>query len=240
MLHLGIIEKFIFKQSWHALLEAFFWLLGSALLIIYFAFVTFQARASSQAIEAFSILENTLVQRGKTINNSEPEVFLWQETTDWQLAENVDQTLWSHKRRKEFEVQQSRQSMNEIPIAVLNIPSLNLLVPVFAGADNDILMRGAGWLDRTAAPDEQGNIAIAAHRDSFFRGLKDIQPGDKIVMQTLKGSRSFNVENISIVSPNDVAVLAPTKESQLTLITCYPFYFVGSAPKRYIVQAMED
>jgi len=86
-------------------------------------------------------------------------------------------------------------------------------------------------------PGEAGNVALSAHRDSFFRSLKDIAVGDVIELQTLRGILNFQVSDISIVDPLDISVLDPADESILTLITCYPFYYVGFAPDRYIVRA---
>ena len=97
--------------------------------------------------------------------------------------------------------------------------------------------RGLGWIEGTAEPDEVGNIAISGHRDGFFRPLKDIKLGDPIEMQTLDGIQKFEVSDISIVDALEVSVLDPTETKVLTLITCYPFYYQGYAPDRYIVRA---
>jgi sortase A len=82
-----------------------------------------------------------------------------------------------------------------------------------------------------------GNLGIAGHRDGFFRGLKDIQTGDTISLVTTAATETYVVDNIKIVDPTDVSVLQPESVSSLTLVTCYPFYFIGSAPKRYIVHS---
>jgi sortase A len=105
------------------------------------------------------------------------------------------------------------------------------------GTNRTTLNRGVGVVDNTAAPGEPGNVALSAHRDSFFRPLKDIVIGDTIELQTLQGIQQFQVSDITIVDPTDISVLEPTERSILTLITCYPFYFVGYAPDRYIVRA---
>ena len=89
----------------------------------------------------------------------------------------------------------------------------------------------------TANPGENGNMAIAGHRDGFFRGLKDLGVGDTIEMATMGRTATYIIHRITIVDPDNVSVLKPGPHASLTLITCYPFYFVGSAPKRYIVQA---
>lgn len=123
-------------------------------------------------------------------------------------------------------------------IAVLRIPRLSLEVPVGVGTDESVLLRGAGWIEGTAKPGSFGNVAIAAHRDSFFRSLKDIAVGDLIELETLDGTAGYSVAALSIVAPTDVGVLAQTDSAALTLVTCYPFYFVGHAPQRFIVRAV--
>ena len=118
------------------------------------------------------------------------------------------------------------------------IPRLGVTAIVLEGVGNKTLRRGAGHIPATALPDQdEGNVGIAAHRDSFFRGLKDIQEDDTIELTTLDGTFRYQVEWTKIVKPADVSVLEPTEEPTLTLVTCYPFYFVGSAPQRFIVRA---
>ena len=120
----------------------------------------------------------------------------------------------------------------------ISIPRLGVSAIVLEGVDKKSLRRGAGHIPATALPDEEeGNVGIAAHRDSFFRGLKDIQEDDTIELTTLDGTFRYQVEWTKIVKPADVSVLEPTDEPALTLVTCYPFYFVGSAPERFIVRA---
>ena len=120
---------------------------------------------------------------------------------------------------------------------MLRIPSRDIEVPVLDSTSDLALNRGAGHVKGTALPGSDGNIAVAAHRDGFFRGLKDIQIGDEIELTTLGGQQTFVVSKLDIVDPFQVSVLDPTDEPVLTLITCYPFYFVGSAPERFIVRA---
>jgi sortase A len=123
------------------------------------------------------------------------------------------------------------------PLAVLSIPRLRLDVPVFEGTDELTLNRGAGRIAGTARLGERGNIGIAAHRDGFFRSLKDVHPGDRIELAQLRRKFVYNVDNIAVVDPGDVTVLHARPQPSLTLVTCYPFYFIGDAPQRYIVQA---
>lgn len=120
----------------------------------------------------------------------------------------------------------------------ISIPRVDVSAIVLEGVDKKTLRRGAGHIPATALPaEDEGNVGIAAHRDSFFRGLKNIREDDTIELTTLDGTFRYKVEWTKIVQPTDVSVLAPTDEPALTLVTCYPFYFVGSAPQRFIVRA---
>jgi sortase A len=120
----------------------------------------------------------------------------------------------------------------------IRIPRLDVTAVVVEGVGKRTLRRAAGHIPATALPSEdQGNVGIAAHRDSFFRGLKDIRKNDTIELTTLDGTRRYQVEWTKIVEPDDTSVLAATSEPALTLVTCYPFYYVGSAPKRFVVRA---
>ena len=151
-------------------------------------------------------------------------------------AVEPDLTLWSPERIAAW-----RDALAEPgppPLAVLRIPRIDLEVPVLEGTDRVTLDRGVGHIERTAAPGSDGNSAIAGHRDGFFRGLKDVGPGDAIEIETLRETEVYRVDRIWIVDPTDVSVLDPTPTPSLTLVTCYPFYFVGSAPQRYIVRAV--
>lgn len=126
----------------------------------------------------------------------------------------------------------------ELPVALLRINQVKLEVPVFQDLNERNLNRGAGLIDGTGLPGSEGNVAIAAHRDGYFRALKDVSKGDVLELETLHGSRQYRVSAISIVEPTDLWPLGATSEPAVTLVTCYPFYFVGSAPQRYIVRAV--
>lgn len=155
------------------------------------------------------------------------------------LAEIPDQQDWSDGRKAKY--LESQAAELGAPPALIRIPSLDLTVPVFKGTDEIVLNRGAGWIEGTAELGTTGNVGLAGHRDGFFRGLKDIKSGDMIEVATLDGSLIYRVSEITIVDPEDVYVLAPTPKPSVTLVTCYPFYFVGHAPKRYIVRGvLED
>ena len=148
---------------------------------------------------------------------------------------SIDFSLWAGKRIKAYK--QSVATRVGTPLAVLSIPRLRLDVPVFEGTDELSLNRGAGRIVGTARPGERGNIGIAAHRDGFFRGLKEVRPGDRIELAQSRHKFVYTVDNIAVVDPSDVTVLQARPQPSLTLVTCYPFYFIGDAPQRYIVQA---
>ena len=152
-----------------------------------------------------------------------------------QTKNKVDMSQWSAVRIREYK--EGVGSKSDAPMAVLHIPKLNLEVPVFDGTDELTLNRGAGRIIGTARLGEIGNVGIAAHRDGFFRGLQDVGAGDTIELKLPDRTERYIVTGIQITTPENVSVLQPTVKASLTLVTCYPFYFVGSAPQRYIVHA---
>ena len=156
----------------------------------------------------------------------------------WAVSDmdDPDQELWSPERVEAFELAEEAGGLPKA-LAVLSIDSVNVKVAVFNDTTDHVLDIGAGRVLGTAHVGEPGNLAIAAHRDGFFRGLKDITMGDEIALETAAGRTHYSVTGITIVDPDDISVLAPTDEASLTLITCYPFYYVGSAPQRFIVHA---
>jgi sortase A len=122
------------------------------------------------------------------------------------------------------------------PVAVLEIPKLGLEVPVFEGTDVLTLNRGVGLIPGTARPGEDGNTGIAGHRDGFFRGLKDVGEGDLVRLRIGETTREYVVDRVAVVEPDTVKVLQDLGSPTLTLVTCYPFYFIGHAPQRWVVQ----
>jgi sortase A len=122
-------------------------------------------------------------------------------------------------------------------IGELEIPRLQVSVMVFEGDDAGILRQGAGHIPGTALPPRGGNIGIAAHRDTFFRPLRIIHPNDVLTLKTPTGTSRYAVTETEIVRPSDVGVLARAPGRDLTLVTCYPFFYIGSAPERFIVHA---
>jgi sortase A len=125
------------------------------------------------------------------------------------------------------------------PIARLEIPGVGLNTLVLEGDDARTLKLGIGHIPGTAFPGEAGNIGIAGHRDTFFRCLRNIKTGDTITVRTTEETYNYRVETINVIDPSQIAVLGPTADNRLTLVTCYPFNFVGAAPKRFIVSARQ-
>lgn len=149
----------------------------------------------------------------------------------------VDISLWSKKRIQAYT--NSLTNKIDIPLGVLRIPKLRLVVPVFDGTDDLALNRGVGRVAGTAQLGGPGNVGIAGHRDGFFRALKNIAVGDSIEVEIENRNLKYAVKSLEIVYPNKTDVLQTRSPNayELTLVTCYPFYFIGSAPQRFIVHA---
>ena len=147
----------------------------------------------------------------------------------------VDYSLWSEKRIHEYEAALAEHF--DEPLGLLRIGKIHLEVPIFNGTSDDILNRGVGRIEGTARVGQPGNLGIAGHRDGFFRGLKDVTTGDSIELDMGNGTLIYTIDSIKIVNPSDVSVLRNGSVDSLTLVTCFPFYFIGSAPQRYIVHA---
>jgi sortase A len=152
------------------------------------------------------------------------------------LSVPVDFRLWSAKRISAYQDSLTRKT--DAPLGILRIPKISLEVPVFNDTDDLTLNRGVGRIPWTARAGASGNIGIAGHRDGFFRGLQNLAPGDVVELAWPEHSDRYAVSQIRIVTPDDISVLNPTVIPTLTLVTCFPFYFVGHAPKRYIVTAL--
>ncbi len=131
----------------------------------------------------------------------------------------------------------SRSKSDHQLIGRLEIPRLKISVMVVDGDDTATLKGAAGHLPDTPLPWEFGNSAVAAHRDSFFRPLADIRLGDRLMLTTPHGTFHYSVAKLRVVDPDDLSVLAQTGRSSLTLVTCYPFRYVGPAPRRFVVRA---
>ena len=191
------------------------WVLGFAGLLWWGAFQLDVARSTRHDRERFAVLQAASLQAGP-----------------------VDQSLWSTVRINAWRNVSGEPAPP--PVAMLRIPKIHLEVPVLPGTDDRTLDHGVGLIEDTAEPGMLGNSGIAGHRDGFFRGLKDVVQGDTIRLDTLHGSFVYRVERTWIVKPEDVSVLEPTPVPAITLVTCYPFYFQGSAPMRFIVRAVRD
>jgi len=124
-------------------------------------------------------------------------------------------------------------------IGEIQVPRLGLNAIVVQGDSPASLRRAVGHISKSALPGEWGNVALAGHRDTFFRPLRAIRLGDEIQFKTAQHSLRYVVESIEVVAPNDIQVLDPSTGRDLTLLTCFPFHFVGPAPKRFIVRARE-
>lgn len=124
-------------------------------------------------------------------------------------------------------------------IGRLEIPRVNVSVIVLEGADSSVLDVAAGHIPGTALPGLSGNVGIAAHRDTFFRSLREIRVRDRLSFETPAGIFQYAVESTEVVEPSDTGVLRQNAGEELTLVTCYPFNYIGSAPKRFIVHARQ-
>ena len=124
-------------------------------------------------------------------------------------------------------------------IGEIEVPRLGLKAIVVQGDSEKLLRRAVGHLPETALPGEAGNVALAGHRDGLFRPLRNVRPGDSITLRTPEREFQYQVEWTAVVSPTAVRVLQPTSKSALTLVTCFPFYYIGAAPERFIVRARE-
>jgi len=133
-----------------------------------------------------------------------------------------------------------KRSFSASVIGRLSIPRLHISAIVEEGVDDTTLSRAIGHIPGTALPGETGNIGIAGHRDTFFRALKDLQPQDEIDFTTHSGRFHYTVESLRIVEPSDVSVLKPVGGQTLTIVTCFPFQYIGNAPRRFIVHAVSN
>ena len=190
-------------------------------------------------------LERTAWVVGITLLSTYGGMRLWAEESRANAVEQfrlasmsgADQSLWSPQRVAAYA--EARKAV-DAPQALLRIPKLMLEVPVYGDTSDFNLDRGAGHIPGTAALAQAGNIGIAAHRDGFFRKLKDVELDMDIFLEHKGRTLRYRIVEMSIVTPEEAAVLAPTDHPSVTLVTCYPFYFVGSAPQRFIVRGELD
>jgi sortase A len=127
--------------------------------------------------------------------------------------------------------------VSRTPLGRIEITTIGLTAMILEGTDARTLRRAVGHIPGSPLPGQRGNVAITGHRDTFFRPLRNIRKDDEIRLTTLSGSYRYWVDSIKVVEPKDMKVLDDSDDAILTLVTCYPFYFVGPAPKRFIVRA---
>lgn len=160
----------------------------------------------------------------------------------------ADAHAYQARERNAFEESRAKNgSQSEEPglvgeggvLGEMQVPRLGLKMIVVQGDSERILSRAVGHIPETALPGQAGNVALAGHRDSFFRPLRNIRSGDTITFQTRRAEFQYQVESTAVVPPNDVSVLRSSSGPTLTLITCFPFYYVGAAPNRFVVRARQ-
>lgn len=202
------------------LAELVSWTCGVAALAAWSAAYVSGAAGSRQDLERFEALRVARSQDGAALRETPAP----------------DVSLWDIERVRAWRGTLTRPA--PAPLAILRIPKIRLDVAVLPGTGEFVLNRAVGHIEDTALPGTDGNIGIAGHRDGFFRRLEGIASGDAIEIETLEGRHLYHVERTWIVDPEDVSVLDPTPSASLTLVTCYPFSFVGPAPQRFIVRAV--
>lgn len=146
------------------------------------------------------------------------------------------------QRQGRAAVNEAKEAGNAMPpegsvLGEIEIPRIGVSSVILEGTEDHILRRAVGHVPGTARPGEPGNVAIAGHRDTFFRPLRGIAIGDEIVLKSARQTLIYHVQSAQIVNPRDVHVLNKTPTEVLTLITCYPFNFIGAAPNRFVVRA---
>jgi sortase A len=157
-----------------------------------------------------------------------------------EFAMNEIARLWSRVTGSKPSGQEKpRRTAEGSLLGRVAVPRIGLSSIVLEGDDTKVLQVAVGHIPGTALPGEAGNVALAGHRDTVFRGLREVHKGDTILLTALQGDHRYRVERVEIVPPEDTAVLRPTAEPTLTLVTCYPFNFVGAAPERFVVRADE-
>lgn len=197
-------------------------LLGLFFASMYSAVRVYSGSYSRAALREFSLNQTSAIPRGPQ-NPSSRE------------ARIQDVRLWAEERIETYQACLPRNVPP--PLGLFKIPSSGLEVPMPEGSDDLTLNRGVGHLEATAAPAGIGNVGTAGHRVGFFPGIKHLHLGDTMDLYTENGNLRYVVNEILVVPPENVSVLAPRSKPALTLVTCYPFYFDGSAPLRHVVHA---
>jgi sortase A len=167
------------------------------------------------------------------------------------LVSNADQAIYQAWQARRFDQElRGRTATVSVPPRVedsdhailgrLTIPRLRLSAMVLQGVGEDTLRVALGHIPATALPGQPGNVGIAGHRDTLFRPLRLVHKNDLIVLETQSGKYVYRVQSTKVVGPHDVSVLNSKSSPELTLVTCYPFYYVGSAPERFVVEARQE
>ena len=203
-------------------LERWFLLLGTVLLTIYVGFLFDRTVVSRLYLAGFSS-----AQAGSPTEHLRTSGRRW----------IISSQQWSSERVAAYRQSLTRRLATPT-VAILRIPQVNLVAPVLEGTDEFTLNRGVGHIRGTAGPNDKGNFGIAGHRDGFFRALKDISIGDIVEIELRDRIDLYRITKTSIVDPSNVSVLKDHAAGTVTLVTCYPFYFIGSAPKRFIVEGL--
>lgn len=154
----------------------------------------------------------------------------------WILDGIADTSVWSPGRLLAHA--QAPPLRADEAVALLEIPAIGLRAVVVSGTGTLELNRAIGHVEGSAAPGMRGHVALAAHRDGFFRRLGELEPGDRVFLDAGYGARAYEVQGAAVVAPDATHVLDAAYGDALTLVTCHPFYYVGSAPERYIVRAL--
>ena len=209
------------------------WVLGVALVTGYFSARAYGELGRRQGIAAFTETRLPAALEADARRDDEQERFEAPIP-----AGPPDQSSWSTSRRQAYAAAVTGLAGSELPVAVLRIASLAIEVPVYIDSSERNLNRGAGLIAGTALPGSGGNVAIAAHRDGYFRALRNAAIGDLIVLESRSEKTSYRITEFAIVEPTELWPLDDTDVPMVTLVTCYPFYFVGSAPQRFIVRAL--
>jgi len=209
---------------------------GAALLLVYAAAQIDAVRSRAHALEAFAVARSE--HAAASTSAPAPAPATAPASVPFEYSSEPNQALWSEPRIAAY--RESTKLARDVLLGVLTISSVKLEAPIFEGTAELTLNRGIGRIEGTASVGAQGNLGLAAHRDGYFRGLKDVHVGDTIDVQSLASTTHYRITEISVVEPTDVQVLAATDSATLTLVTCYPFYFIGEAPQRFIVKGVAE
>ena len=167
--------------------------------------------------------------KGYSLGNSVTDIDI---KSDLSLTQMESRTLL----KKNIPLYPKRPEVGE-SYGVLEIPLLDETLPIYYGVESEQLKKGIGQVNRTALPGEGNNTILSGHRDTVLRNLGKLEVGDQLIASTAAGMFTYRITKINIVDKDDLTVISPKPRDTLTLITCYPFYFIGPAPQRYVISA---